>query len=550
MNTESLADALFPDIKDSPAALEARFPKRSTTAPVTRFAPSPTGYLHIGGLLASLVSERFAHQSGGIFFLRIEDTDKEREVPNGIEEIISAFSGFGITFDEGPTSDTAEKGSYGPYIQSKRADIYKVYIKELVRQGKAYPCFCTSDDLSKLRSEQEAKGAKTGYYADWAKHRALTPEQAAAEAKTKPFVIRLKSSGSETRKISFDDCIRGTIEMPENDFDAVIMKADGIPTYHFAHAVDDHLMRTTHVIRGEEWLSSVPLHLELFATLGFETPRYAHIAPIMKQDGESRRKLSKRHDPEAAVRFYHEQGYPVNAVIEYLMNIIDGSFERWRVENPAAVHTEFKFDLSRMSKSGGLFDMTKLNDVSQNFISRMSAESVYESALRWAEEFKPDLHALMKEKREFTTAVFNIGRGDPKARKDIRTWADVPNILAYCYDELFPSIAGDYVFPATMSNENLVAFLTAYKNANPDMSTHDSWYKAVLDIATGMGFAPDMKTFKKNPGVYKGQPGELMMSLRIAVLKIKESPDLYSMFSAMGHERARARIDICLNKLR
>ncbi|MEK6795511.1 MAG: glutamate--tRNA ligase [Spirochaetota bacterium] len=509
----------------TPAQYETKYPPRKAGI-ITRFAPSPTGYLHIGGLLAALVEERIAHQDGGIFYLRIEDTDKKREVENGVSAIIEAFSGFPIVFDEGPVDETNEKGAYGPYVQSRRKAIYQAYCKELLRQGKAYTCFLSEAELEGMKKDQEKSGVKTGCYGRWARHRDITPDDAKARIERgEPYVFRLRSSGSDIRRIEFTDAIRGRIEMPENDFDIVLLKTDGLPTYHFAHAVDDHLMRTTHVIRGEEWLSSVPVHLELFASLGFNAPVYAHISPIMKEDGTSRRKLSKRHDPEAAVHFYHEAGYPVSSVIEYLMNFIDTGYEEWRAKNPLLPVNDFRIDLSRMSVSGGLFDMQKLASVSQDVISRTTAEDVYESALTWAKRYDSPLADILTQRRELMLSIFASGRGGPKARKDIAKWSDIPSL----YDHF---ITDDLNMPSPMHEvlvsaecRRLLSFIHE-RVANT----------ATIDSAFVQGI---LKDAQKEIGV-KGKA--LYHPIRYALTARESGLDLDAIFMILGKERTLSRL--------
>ena len=388
-NNELLAELLLPEIDKSPEFYENMYPARNLPegARVTRIAPSPTGYLHLGVLFAALVNRITATSTGGIFYTRIEDTDKKREVEGGIEDIIDGLNRFGITIDEGFVSGTEEKGEYGPYQQSHRAEIYQTYVKELIRQGLAYPCFCTAEELEEVRNGQEAEKLRTGYYGKYAKHRDVTYEEAKALIdEGKPFVIRLKSPGSEENKIVFEDAVKGKIEMPENDEDFVLLKSDGIPTYHFAHAIDDHLMHTTHVLRGDEWISSVPKHIQLFKILGFKPMKYGHISPIMKLDNGAKRKISKRKDPEAAVHFFAEQGYDSESVINYLMTVAASDFEDWRRANPDESYKKFKFNLKKMSVSGALFDENKLLDVSKNMVSKMSSETVYEKLTEWAKE--------------------------------------------------------------------------------------------------------------------------------------------------------------------
>ena len=426
MDYKDLAELIFPDVKDI-SYYEEKYPERNLPegAVVTRFAPSPTGFVHIGGLYQALVARTVAKKTGGVFFLRVEDTDQKREVENGVIGIVNSLKDFDMAPDEGMISDTEEIGNYGPYKQSLRKEIYQAYAKYLISQGKAYPCFCTQEELDEIRQKQESAKIRPGYYGVWAKCRNLTVEESAEKIKNgEPYIIRFKSPGREDRKIKHKDVIKGNVDFPENDLDIVIIKADGLPTYHFAHAVDDHLMHTTHVIRSDEWLSSVPLHLQLFHELGFKAPKYAHISPIMKNDNGGKRKLSKRKDPEAAVEYYKKEGIPSEAVKEYLLNIANSTFENWRKANPDKSIDEFDFQLNKMSVSGALFDMIKLLDIGKTVISKMTAEEVYNYSLIWAKEYNEEL-AKMLEDKEYALKVFGIERGNKKPRKDISKWSDV-----------------------------------------------------------------------------------------------------------------------------
>ena len=438
MNYTDLANLIFPDAKDI-SYYEEKYPERNLPegAVVSRFAPSPTGFVHIGGLYQALVAKEMTSQTGGVFFLRVEDTDQKREVENGVTGIINSLKEFELLPDEGMFSETEEKGEYGPYKQSLRKEIYQSYAKYLISQGKAYPCFCTTEEGEELRKKQEAAKIRPGYYGVWAKCRNITVEEAAEKIKNgEKYIIRFKSPGREDRKIKHHDVVKGNVDFPENDLDIVIIKADGLPTYHFAHAVDDHLMRTTLVIRGDEWLSSIPLHLQLFHELGFKAPKYAHIAPIMKNDNGAKRKISKRKDPEAAVSYYKENGIPVQAVKEYLLNISNSTFENWRRANPDKALEDFKFDIKKMSVSGALFDMVKLLDIGKNVISKMTAEQVYDYSLAWAKEYDEELTKMLEDK-EYSLKILGIERGNKKPRKDIAKWSELKNSIIYMYDERF-----------------------------------------------------------------------------------------------------------------
>ena len=411
MDCEKLANLLFPDVTATPEDMEKRYPPRNLPegAKVTRMAPSPTGFMHLGNLFGAITDERLAHQSGGIFMLRIEDTDKKREVENGVETIISVFKKFGLNFDEGALAD-GEFGDYGPYRQRQRADIYHVFAKKLVEEGKAYPCFCTEDELSSMREAQEAKGVNTGYYGEWAVWRDRPFEDIeAALAENKSWVLRFRSEGDPEKYIHLNDLVKGKIDMPENDQDIVLLKSDGIPTYHFAHVVDDHLMRTTHVVRGEEWLATWPVHVQLFSAMGWKMPKYIHTAQLMKMDGGSKRKLSKRKDPELALDFYFAEGFPVPSVIEYLLTLLNSNFEEWRLANPKEPYENFKFTTNKMSVSGSLFDLDKLRDVSKNVVSMLTTEQVWSYLTDWAEKYDRDFYMILAADPEYAKSIISIG---------------------------------------------------------------------------------------------------------------------------------------------
>lgn len=542
MNYEKLAELLLPEIDKTVADYEAMYPKRDLAegAAVTRFAPSPTGFLHIGGLFSALISERTAHQSGGKFILRIEDTDKKREVENGVEKILEGLSEFGVKIDEGVVAEDEEKGNYGPYTQSKRAPIYGAFAKELIKKGLAYPCFCTEEEISDIRAKQEENKLLPGYYGEFAKCRNLTYEQIEENiTKGMPFVLRLKSPGSEDKKISFKDNIRGKIEMPENIVDVVVLKSDKIPTYHFAHVVDDYLMGTTHVIRGDEWISSVPIHLQLFYCLGLKAPKYAHIAPIMKEDGGGKRKISKRKDPEAAVSFYTEEGFPVDGVMEYLLNLANYNFEDFKRANKKAHWSEFKLEMNKMSNSGGLFDMVKLNDICKNVIALMAAEEVYEKATEWAEIFDKELCELLSRDKEFSIQMFGFDRNPDKPRKDIAKWSQVRESFSFMFDELFD---GEYAEIENVSKEDAKKILDLYKDMYDDTDDNSVWFETMKDLAEKVGFAREVKEYKANPENYPGHVGDVSNVIRVAVTGRTKSPDLCSIMKLLGKEKVIDRI--------
>lgn len=549
MDYNALADLLLPEINKTPEYYENLYPARNLPegARVTRIAPSPTGYLHLGVLFAALVNRITATSTGGIFFTRIEDTDKKREVAGGIEDIISGLHRFGITIDEGFISGTEQRGEYGPYQQSHREEIYKTYVKELIRQGLAYPCFCTAEELAEVREIQEAQKIRTGYHGEWAKHRNITLEETKALiSEGKPFVIRLKSPGSEENKIVFEDTIKGKIEMPENDEDFVLLKSDGIPTYHFAHAVDDHLMHTTHVLRGDEWISSVPKHIQLFKLLGFKVPKYGHISPIMKLDGGAKRKISKRKDPEAAVHFFAEQGYMSEAVINYLMTVASSDFEDWRRANPDTSYKEFKFNLKKMSVSGALFDENKLLDVSKTMVAKLNSVEVYNMLTDWAKEYDEEFFGILTADPEYTKSVLAIDRDVPKPRKDIAKWNEVKEYFSYMFDDLF---VPDFSLPENINSEDAKTFLTAYKNVYNPADDRQEWFQKIKNIAPTIGFAAETKEYKANRDNYKGHAGDLSSVLRIAVTGRRNTPDLCSIMQVLGKDKCIKRIDNMLENI-
>lgn len=538
---ERIADLLFGNDLKTPEEYEILYPPRALSEGqrVTRLAPSPTGYLHFGTLFTCLVNRRIADASQGIFYVRIEDTDKKREVEGGVADIVSGLLRYGIRIDEGFVGPDETAGDYGPYKQSERAPIYHAYVKRLTEQGLAYPCFCTEEMLSETREKQEKSKLRTGYYGEFAVCRDLTFEQIKEKIHAGlPYVMRLRSPGSEERRIVFDDLIKGRIEMPENDEDFVLLKSDGVPTYHFAHAVDDHLMRTTHVIRGDEWISSVPKHIQLFKLLGFKVPKYAHVSPIMKMDEGSKRKLSKRKDPEAAVHFYAEQGYPVDSVTEYMLTVANSDFEDWRRANPDAPNEAFKLNLKKMSVSGALFDLAKLNDVSKNIISRMSADDALARTLEWAEEYDPDFAAKMNADLAYAHAILSIDRDVPKPRKDIAKWSDVPGYVAYFYD----GFQNEYPFPETIGKEDIAAVLESYKTVYDPDDDRSAWFDKIKALCPALGFCPDVKVYKQDPAAYKGHAGDVAALIRVAITGRINSPDLCAIMALLGKDKVLARL--------
>ena len=547
MNYKELADLIFPNAKEI-SYYEEKYPERDLPegAIVSRFAPSPTGFVHIGGLYQALVAIEASRRTGGVFFLRVEDTDQKREIENGVTDIVNSLKDFDMAPDEGMTSDTEEIGKYGPYKQSLRKDIYQAYAKYLLEQGKAYPCFCTPEDDEERRAKQEAAKIRPGYYGVWAKCRNLTVEEMAEKIKNgEHYIIRFKSPGREDRKIKHKDVIKGNVDFPENDQDIVIIKADGLPTYHFAHAVDDHLMRTTHVIRSDEWLSSVPLHLQLFHELGFKAPKYAHISPIMKNDNGNKRKLSKRKDPEAAVSYYKEEGIPVNAVKEYLLNIANSTFENWRRANPDKPIEEFDFQLNKMSVSGALFDMVKLLDIGKTVISKMTAEEVYEKSLEWAQKYDKELVDMLKDK-EYSLKVLGIERGNKKPRKDISKWSEVKQNIKYMYNHNFEEYPYQVISDKQSIEKILNLYIEKYYDENDDKQT---WFDKIKELAGEMGYAKEVKEFKANPDMYKAHVGDVSTVLRVALTGRTNTPDMYEIMKVLGKENVINRFQKAIKEM-
>ncbi len=538
---KELANILFPNVTETPEQLLEKFPKRELKegARVTRYAPSPTGFMHIGNLFSAFISERVAHTTGGVFYVRIEDTDKKREVEGGVSGILRDLSAFGCVVDEGVIGENEEKGIYGPYHQSCRKEIYHVFAKSLTEQGLAYPCFCSSEALDSIRKNQEANKITTGYYGQFAVCRNLTLEEIKKNLnEEKPFVLRLRSPGSDEGKVIFEDMIKGKIEMPENTQDIVLLKTDGIPTYHFAHAVDDHLMGTTHVVRGDEWIASAPIHLQLFKLLGFRPPKYAHISPLMKEENGGKRKLSKRKDPEAAVSFYFEQGYPAVSVREYLLTLANSNFEEWRRANKNAEQDSFPFNLKKMSSSGALFDLIKFEDVSKNVISLIPAEEIYNYISDWAEKYDPEFYRLFTASPEFSKRIFSIDRGGNKPRKDIAKWSEVPEYTRYFFEK--PRV---YDLPENIGKQEFKNILSAYKNIYDENADKDSWFAAMKGICEGLGFCPEVKEYKKNPDAFKGHVGDVSTAVRVAVTGRRNTPDLYEIMKLLGRDEVIARIE-------
>lgn len=539
MDYKDLANAIYPDAKPIEYYEEKYGPRDLPQgAEVTRFAPSPTGFVHIGGLYQCIINRALAKQSNGVFMLRIEDTDQVRKIENGVNQIVEALAKFDFVPDEGMISETEEKGSYGPYKQSMRREIYHSYAKYLIEQGRAYPCFATPEEIDEIRKKQEAAGLRTGFYGVWAKYRDLPVDEAIARIKNgDKFVIRLRSQGREDRKIKIKDAVRGFIEFPENDQDAVLIKADGLPVYHFAHVVDDHLMRTTIVVRGEEWISSTPLHIEIFQAFGFKPPKYAQVPSILKEDDGKKRKISKRKDPEAAVDYYHKEGIPSDAVNEYLMNIINSSFEGWRRANPTKPMNEFKLELSKMGVSGAVFDMVKLLDVSKNVIARYSAEQVYSFANEWAKQYDEELAQMLSDK-EYGLKVFGIEReNSKKPRKDLSKWSDVKENIIYMYNK-----PESYDFDK-INGEEVIKVIKEYINVYNSNDDKETWFSKMKDVAEKCGYAREVKEYKADPEKWPGHVGDISSVIRVAITGRRNTPDLYEIMNVLGNDEVIARLN-------
>ena len=555
MNYQKLADLLFPQVTETPEECEAGFPARNLPegAKVTRFAPSPTGFVHFGGLFPVMVGERLAHQSGGVFYLRIEDTDAKREVPGAAEGLITTLERYGIHFDEGailgPNGKVTDIGDYGPYKQSLRAPIYHVFAKKLVAEGKAYPVFTTEEELEALKqTDKKAEIKNVDWEAEAAarraemlSHREFTMEDVEQNlAAGNPWVLRLLSDGDGEKKITFQDLVRGKLEMPVNDEDFVLLKSAGIPTYHFAHAVDDHLMGTNLVIRGEEWLPSLPKHLQLFYYLGFKAPKYMHISQIMRLDENGNKKKLSKRDMGANLDDYAKMGYAPEAVAEYVLTLLNSNYEEWRAANPTLPYTDFPFNIKKMSASGCLFDFQKLSDVSKNVLSRMSAEEVYAKYTAWASEYDPEMNALLTANPDYAKAIFAIGRGGKKPRKDFTVWTDVRPYLDFFYDELFEI---KDAFPEGTDMDDVKATVAAFKDSYDPADEMNAWFDKVKAIAASLGYAADMKAYKANPAAFKGSVADVSGFLRLAVTGKLNAPDLYTVMQLLGKDRVFARLD-------
>ncbi len=547
MTREEFADILLPNVKHTRAYYEEKYGKRNLKdgAMVTRLAPSPTGFVHIGSLYQAVAAQKLAHQSGGVCYLRIEDTDQKREVENGIEQIIASLKKYDVQFDEGPLADGEDVGAYGPYIQSKRKDIYQAFVKDLLIKDLAYPSFLTEEEKEKITEQQKKIKSRIGYFGPWASaERNMSMEEAIEKVRAGvPYAIRLKSQGNFLRRVVVKDCIKGEISLPENDMDHILLKQDGIPTYHFAHAVDDTLMHTTHVTRGDEWVSSLPFHIELFAALGYELPKYAHLATIQKEEDGKKRKISKRKDPEANVLYYIDKGIPVKAVEIYLMTLLNSNFEEWFLDNPNKDLSEFTMEFSKMSTSGALFDMEKLLNISKNYISSLSALEVYQNTLEWAKEYDKEFADLLVREKDVAIQTLNIERESEKPRKDFAMYSEVKQNIWYMFKENFESVSYDFqkITDLDEIKHILQVYLDKYYDINDD---NEEWFNKVKLLCDELGYATNMKEYKKNPENYKGNVADVSTVIRVALTTSSRTPNLKDIMEILGIDEIKRRINM------
>lgn len=538
MNRKEYSELLVPNVLHDFSYYEEKYPERNLKdgQMVTRFAPSPTGFVHMGSLYASFIDLQMAKQTNGVCILRIEDTDQKREVENGIEGIINDFKNLGITFDEGPSFG----GEYGPYVQSERGDIYRAFVRRLIEEDKAYPCFCTPEELDEQRNIQELEKARIGYYGPWARCRSLSMEEVIEKVKSgEKYIIRLKSPGNFNNKIVLHDLIKGNIEMPENDQDIVILKSDNLPTYHFAHAIDDHLMHTTNVIRGDEWVASYPIHEQLFKVLGFKLPYYSHIAPITIKEGNVVRKISKRKDPEAAISFYHKAGIPTEVIRLYLATINNSTFEAWYLQNPDKTIDDFKFEFEKAPIGGSLFDIQKLISISRVYFSTLKASDVYAETLKYTSLYDNEFNSLLSKYKDYSINVLNIEREIPRPRRDISSYGDVRKYIWYMFDELFFKEA-KYNLEKEYDVDLLYDYVNNYYEAN---DTKDEWFAKVKEVAVKYNYASSPKEYKADPTKFKGHVGDICEAIRVAVTSLTQTPDLYEILKLLGKDRIIKRID-------
>ena len=544
MTYKDLANVIFPNITKTIEDYEKMYPERDLPegACVTRFAPSPTGFMHLGGLYQAIINFVIAKQSKGVFYLRNEDTDKAREIDGALELIIKTLKYYNLTPDEYQNKDKTLH-NYGPYVQSERKEIYHTFIKHLISIGRAYPCFCTKEELEDMRDNQETMKIRTGYHGRFARCSRLTPEEAIEKINNgEKFIIRFRSNGNFDNKFEFDDLRQGKLFLNENDIDEVIMKAENmLPTYHFAHVVDDHLMRTTHVVRGEEWLPSVPKHIQMFEAFGFEAPKYIHTPLIMKKEGESLRKISKRKDPEASMTYYSELGYPILAVIESLMTIINSNYEEWHTANPEKPFTEFEFRADKMSTSGALYDLMKLEDISKNIISMMNKDQLYEASYNWASKYSESLKEIIDKDIEYYKNILNIEREQAKPRKDIAKYSDIENLIWYMYDDIFYDKDKVYEWKNITDKGEIKNILNTYMDKYIELNDKENWFNNIKLMCDELGYASNMKEYKKNPENFKGNVADVSTVLRVALTSKSMTPDLYEIMNLMGIDRIKER---------
>lgn len=537
MTNKDLANLIFPNINKTIEDYLKIYPRREENTTVTRFAPSPTGYVHIGGIYQAVMDNLIAKNNNGVFFLRNEDTDKERELDSALDLIMKTLNYYDLTPDEYQYHDQIV-GNYGPYTQSERKDIYQAFIKHFIEIGRAYPCFCSKETLDEVRHEQETFKIRTGYYGRYATCRNLSIEEAAEKIKNKEdYIIRFKSMGDPEKRFKFDDLVKGKIFMPENDLDIVIMKKDGLPTYHFAHLVDDYLMGTTHVVRGEEWLSSVPIHIELFNALEVEPPKYIHTPLIMKKENDKLRKISKRKDPEANMTYYQELGYPVEAVIESLMVIINTNYEEWHTANPDKTYLDFTYDPKKMSASGGLYDLDKLENISKTIISKMTKEELYNYSYEWSKTYSNSLKELIESNPEYYKNILNIEREKPKPRKDIAKYSDIESNIWYMYDNIYNEKDKIYEYQKITDKEEINKILSLYIEKYLDLSNQEEWFNNIKLLCDELGYASNMKDYKNNPDNYKGNVADISTVLRVSLTSKSMTPDLYEIMKLLGKDR-------------
>ncbi len=551
MTNKDLADLIFPNITKTIEDYEKMYPKRKLDegACVTRFAPSPTGYMHLGGFFQALIDFNIAKSSNGIFYLRNEDTDQKREVDKAVELIMETLKHYDIIPDEYEYKGEIV-GEYGPYIQSERKEIYHTFIKHLIEIGRAYPCFCTKDEINEMRSTQEERKMRPGYYGRFARCNNMSVDEAIKRIKNnEPYVIRFRSNGDFENKIIFNDLVKGRLHLNENDIDDVIMKSDNLlPTYHFAHVVDDYLMHTTHVVRGEEWLPSVTKHIQMFEAFGFEPPKYIHTPLIVKKDGGSIRKISKRKDPEASMSYYDELGYPTLAVIESLMTIINSNYEIWHTENPDKTFLDFKFNPEKMSSSGALYDLDKLDNISKDIISKMSAKELFEKSYEWAKKYSESLTSIIEKDKKYYTSILNIEREKVKPRKDIAKYYDIENLIWYMYDDIYFNKDLEYEWQKITDKEEIKKILKTYISKYYNVESQESWFDKVKKLADELGYASNMKEYKNNPELFKGNVADIATVLRVALTSKSNTPDLYEIMNLFGKERVENRYNKLIEK--